>query len=90
MQFEWDPRKALTNLRKHGIAFQEAATIFGDPMAVTFSDPDHSKAEQRFLTFGMSIQSRLLVVGHADRGSSTRIISARLVTRHERKIYEES
>lgn len=89
MEFEWDERKAATNLKKHGVSFHEAGTVFGDPMAITFPDPDHSVTEQRFVTFGLSQSDRLLVVAHTDRGRTIRIISARLMTRHERKIYEE-
>jgi uncharacterized protein len=89
MEFEWDPPKALGNLAKHGVAFQEAATVFGDPLAITFGDPDHSKEEDRFLTFGHSTTGRLLVVSHTDREDRTRIVSARKATRKERKIYEE-
>lgn len=89
MQFEWDPKKAVRNERKHGVAFHEAATIFSDPMAITFADPDHSFDEDRDITFGFSILERLVVVSHTSRGERTRIISARLATRQERKIYEE-
>ncbi|HEX9812326.1 MAG TPA: BrnT family toxin [Burkholderiales bacterium] len=89
MDFEWDARKAQANVRKHRVSFQEASTVFGDPLAYTFSDPDHSDDEHRFLTFGMSRSHRLLVVAHTSRGTKTRIISARVATRHERKIYEE-
>jgi len=89
MDFEWDERKAATNLKKHGVSFHEAGTVFGDPMAITFHDPEHSENEHRFLTFGLSRSSRLLVVAHTDRGHIVRIISARLMKRHERKIYEE-
>jgi len=89
VNFEWDPRKAAQNLRKHGVSFQEAATIFGDPLSVTYQDPDHSTAEQRFITVGMSSVGRILLVAHADRGESIRITSARKATRHERKHYEE-
>ncbi len=89
MEFEWDERKAATNLKKHGVSFHEAGTVFGDPMALTFPDPDHSRTEHRFLTFGLSQSGRLLVVAHTDRGRKTRIFSARLMSRHERKIYEE-
>ena len=66
MEFEWDPKKADTNERKHGVAFQEATTIFGDPLAVTFADPDHSENEQRYITFGLSRHKLLLVVSHTD------------------------
>lgn len=89
MEFEWDERKASTNTRKHGVSFHEAATVFGDPLAITFPDPDHSENEHRFLTFGLSQSNRLLVVAHTDRGRKVRIISARLMTKYERKIYEE-
>jgi uncharacterized DUF497 family protein len=89
MKFEWDWRKAETNERKHGVAFQEAATVFGDRLAVTFADPDHSFDEQRYITFGTSRRKRMLVVSHADRKDITRIISARLMSRKERRIYEE-
>lgn len=89
MEFEWDPDKAARNIAKHGVAFSEAATVFGDPLALTFFDPDHSNDEDRYLTFGDSIEGRLLVVSHTDRGNRTRIISARVATRRERKIYAE-
>lgn len=89
MQFEWDERKALANRRKHGVTFHEAASVFGDPLALTYSDPDHSMAEHRFITFGMTRLRHLIVVAHADRGDTVRIISARLMTRQERKMYEE-
>jgi uncharacterized protein len=88
MEFEWDPEKALRNLAKHGVSFQEAATVFGDPLALTFIDPDHSTEEDRFLTFGCSNDGRFLVISHTDRGDRTRIISARRMTRKERKSYE--
>ncbi|MCX6256277.1 MAG: BrnT family toxin [Bacteroidia bacterium] len=90
MEFEWDLRKAAANDRKHKVTFQEAATVFGDPLAITFEDPDHSTSERRYITFGLSQQKRLLVVSHTERGNRTRIISARLMTRKERRIYEES
>jgi uncharacterized DUF497 family protein len=89
MEFEWDTRKAAANVRKHQVAFQEAATVFGDPLAITFEDPDHSRDEARFITFGISLYKRLLVVSHVERGHGTRIISARLMNRTEREIYEE-
>ena len=88
MEFEWDPKKAEANKRNHGINFYEAATIFGDPLAITFTDPDHSHEEDRFLTFGLSRFNQMLVVSHSYRGEQLRIISARLMTRQERKIYE--
>jgi uncharacterized DUF497 family protein len=89
MRFEWDPRKADANLKKHGVTFQEAGTVFGDPLAITFQDPDHSEGEERQMTFGVSLQKRLIVVSHAQRKDRTRIISARLMDRKERVIYEE-
>ena len=89
MEFEWDSKKATDNIQKQGVAFQEAATVFGDPLAITFGDPDHSLSEDRHITFGLSLQKRLIVVSHTERGDRTRIISARLMDRKERKIYEE-
>jgi uncharacterized DUF497 family protein len=88
MEFEWDAKKAIANRAKHGVSFHEAATVFGDPLAITFPDPDHSKREQRFLTFGHSKNSRLLVIVHTGRAGRTRIVSARKATRYERIIYE--
>lgn len=87
--FEWDAGKAEANLRKHGVSFAEAVTVFGDPLSMNMSDPDHSEGEHRFIVMGMSDRYRLLVVSYADRPPRTRIISARLATRHERKQYEE-
>ena len=81
--------KAETNKRKHGVSFHEAATVFGDPLAITFMDPDHSIDEDRYLTFGLSRFNHLLVVSHAEREEKVRIIGARLMTRQERKVYEE-
>jgi uncharacterized DUF497 family protein len=91
MDFEWDPAKAASNLAKHKVSFHEAATVFGDPAAITFSDPDQSEDEDRFLTFGHSVGGHLVlvVVSHTDRGDRTRIISARRAIRKERKLYEE-
>ncbi len=90
MEFESDPTKAARNLKKHKVSFEEAASIFGDPMAYTFEDPDHSINEERWLMFGMSKMARVLAVIYTHRRKKYRIISARLATRHERKIYEES
>jgi uncharacterized DUF497 family protein len=87
--FEWDPKKAEANLSKHGVSFQEAVTAFGDPLSMNMADPDHSEGEERFIVLGMSDRYRLLVVSYAERPPRTRIISARLATRHERKQYEE-
>ena len=89
MDFEWDPRKAEINLRKHGISFTEAGTIFGDDLAITVPDPDHSNDEDRYITIGWSNRRRLLMVSHTDRGNQIRIISARELTKAERKEYEE-
>ena len=89
MEFEWDPDKAARNLSQHRVGFSEAATVFGDPLAITFHDPGHSDDEDRYLTFGYSTDGRLLIVSHTDRGDRNRIISARVATRRERKIYEE-
>jgi len=89
VEFEWDPDKAAGNLAKHGVSFQEAASVFGDPLAITYYDPDHSDDEDRYLTFGHSAGGRLLVISHTDRGEGTRIISARPMTRRERQKYEQ-
>jgi uncharacterized DUF497 family protein len=89
MEFEWDPEKAARNLDKHGVSFPEAATIFGDPLSITYYDPDHSEDEDRYLTFGHPGSGQLLVVSHTDRQDRIRIISARRMTRRERKSYEE-
>ncbi len=89
MQFEWDPAKAAENLAKHGVSFEEAATVFRDTLSVTGEDPDHSVDEERFVIFGVSTTGRLLVVAHTERGDTIRIISARPATPGERKIYEE-
>jgi uncharacterized protein len=89
MEFENDPTKASRNFKKHKVSFEEAASVFGDPMAYTFADPDHSVGEERWLTFGLSRSKRLLAVIYTSRKGKYRIISARLATRHERKIYEE-
>jgi uncharacterized DUF497 family protein len=89
MNIEWDTKKAKSNRKKHGVSFEEAATVFGDPLAITFDDPDHSEDEDRHLTFGLSLQKKLIVVSHTQRGDNTRIISARFMGRKERIIYEE-
>ena len=89
LRFLWDPRKAGSNERRHGVGFQEATTVFDDPLSVTIPDPDHSADEQRFLLLGLSIRRRLLVVAHSERDESTRIISARRADRRERRLYEE-
>ena len=89
MEIEWDPKKALANKKKHGVSFEEAASIFGDPVAITFNDPDHSVGELRYITFGLSDSRRMHVVSHTDRNERIRIISARRMTRKEKRIYEE-
>lgn len=89
MRFDWDAEKAACNLVKHGVSFQEAATVFGDPLSDTFDDPDHSADEQRFLIIGTSQQGRILIASHTDDGETVRIISAREPTRGERESYEE-
>jgi uncharacterized protein len=89
MDFEWDPQKATANLRKHGVSFTEAGTVFGDDFAITVPDPDHSLNEERHITVGWSNRRRLLMVSHTDRGNRVRIISARELTKSERKEYEK-
>lgn len=88
--FEWDPEKAVANLRKHGVSFEEATTVFGDSMAMNMPDPDHSLTEERFILLGLSHRLRLVVVAYAERGTRTRLISAREATRTERRQYEET
>ena len=88
MQFEWDRQKALKNNKKHEVSFDEAVTIFYDPLSSTFNDPDHSVDEQRLITIGYSSHGRLLVVSHAERGKVIRIISARKATARERMKHE--
>ena len=89
MEFEWDNKKAEGNAGKHDVTFQEAASIFGDPLAVTFTDPDHSFNEERYITFGPSLKQRLIVISHTEPGGRTRIISVRPMDSRERKIYED-
>jgi uncharacterized DUF497 family protein len=89
MRFTWDAKKAHANLKKHGVSFEEAASVFRDTLSVTGYDPDHSLGENRFVTFGISKKRRLLVVSHTEEGEFVRIISSRMSTRQERKIYEE-
>jgi len=89
MKIEWNPVKEVVNLKKHGGSFEEAATALSDPMAVTGSDPDHSIYEERFVTFGISERSRLVVVSHTEEGESIRRISARKASKGERELYEE-
>jgi len=89
MNFEWDPQKAASNQRKHGVSFQEAASVLSDSLSITYHDPDHSIMERRFITVGMAQSGQVLMVAHTDRGDNIRIISARRTTRQERKYYEE-
>ena len=89
MKFEWDTAKAASNVRKHGVSFDEAGSVFLDRLAVSGPDPDHSVGESRYITFGISSLGRLLAVSHTYRPTAIRIISARRLTRAERKIYEE-
>ena len=88
MEFEWDPGKAASNLQKHGVSFEEASTVFSDFLSYTFTDPDHSSRELRFLTVGKTETGKLLVVSHTDRNAGIRIISARGLTNRERVLYE--
>jgi uncharacterized protein len=88
MRFEWDREKAKLNSRKHGVSFDEAVTVFYDPLSASFGDPDHSNSEIRLITVGYSSRGRVLVVSHIDRGETIRIISARLATANERKRHE--
>jgi hypothetical protein len=88
MHFEWDRAKAAANRRKHKVTFDEAVSVFYDPLSATFPDPDVAATEQRLITIGHSSRQRLLVVVHAEQGETIRIISARLATAHERKRHE--
>lgn len=88
-EFEWNAEKAAANAKKHGVRFEEACTVFGDPLAVLKGDPDHSVHEMRYVLLGSSTSGRLLVVAFAERPPRTRLISARLATRRERRQYEE-
>ena len=89
MKFEWDQSKAAANFVKHGISFDEGATVFLDQLAISGPDPDHFSGESRYITFGLSGLGRQLVVSHTYRPGGIRLISARRVTRAERKLYEE-
>ena len=88
MKFTWDRRKNRANLEKHGVSFDEATTVFADPLAASIPDPDHSEGEERFVTMGFSAGNRLIVVCHTEEGDTVRIISAREANSHERKKYE--
>jgi uncharacterized DUF497 family protein len=89
LPFEWDEEKAEENLEKHGIRFEEAKSVFGDPFTITIDDPDHSEDEQRFIDIGYSRSGRILVVVYTERGPKTRIICCRKATLTERKKYEQ-
>ena len=86
--FEWDFKKAKTNIEKHGVSFEEASTAFRDPLSLTIDDPLHSRDEERWVLIGMSYNNHLLVIVHTERGNNIRIISARKATKKERKYYE--
>ena len=88
MEFEWDAAKAAANAKKHGVGFPEATTIFGDPLEHTIPDSDHSEGEARFLSLGLSVAGRLLVVAYTERGGKIRIVHAREATPRERRLYE--
>lgn len=90
IEFEWDDEKAKDNMSKHGVSFEERATIFNDPMIATVFDPDHSKREERYISMGVSAQGRLLVVVHTEREERIRLISCRKATNAERKAYENN
>lgn len=90
LSFEWDARKAKSNLAKHGVSFEEASTVFGDSCSLTIPDPARSQVEERAIVLGQSHQRKLLVVVHTERSDNIRIISARPASRHERKTYEET
>ena len=89
-QFEWDPVKARLNLTKHEISFEEASTVFDDPLFITFLDEEHSTDEERYITLGLSNSNTLLLIAHTDREGTIRIISARKATKNERRFYEEA
>ncbi|MBF0199956.1 MAG: BrnT family toxin [Desulfamplus sp.] len=89
MRFEWDPQKAEKNIEKHGISFGEAATVFSDPLSMTYDDPDHSYGENRHIIIGLSSFGELLFVSHLEGYDTIRIISARRLNRKERKRYEQ-
>lgn len=90
MHFEWDPRKAASNLSKHSVSFNEAVTVFNDPMFITVMDDEHSEDEERYITVGLSNASRLLMVAHTDRNGLIRIISARRATKKEENFYAQA
>jgi uncharacterized protein len=89
MKFEWDPDKANSNLKKHGVSFNEASAVFKDPLSITFPDLDRLYGEERYVIIGLSSANRILIVSHTDRADRVRIISAREATRNERRFYED-
>ncbi|AFY99531.1 BrnT family toxin [Calothrix sp. PCC 6303] len=89
MEFEWNPDKAESNYRKHGVSFEEAATVFKDSLSITFPDPNHSIGENRYVIIGISRFGQLLIIAHTDRDETIRIISARKATKTERRFYEQ-
>lgn len=89
LKFEWNPKKAKQNIEKHGVSFDEAATVFYDPLSMTYDDPDHSYGESRYIIIGLSSLGNLLFVSHAETNNAIRIISARPLTRKERKQHEQ-
>ncbi len=89
LAFEWDEEKSKRNVRKHGVTFEEAKTVFNDPFAITIADPDHSAEEERYLDIGLSVKERVLVVWYTEREENIRIIGCRRATPSERKTYEE-
>lgn len=90
LTFEWDPQKAESNIEKHGVSFEEASTVFRDPLSLTIDDPLHSTGEKRMVQIGISHKNRLLVVVHTERGDNIRIVSARKATKKERNNYESN
>jgi uncharacterized protein len=89
LEFEWDEDKADANLKKHNISFEEAKTVFADPFAITIDDPEHSVDECRFIDIGTIVRGKIIVVSYVEREGKIRLISCRIATNHERKIYEE-
>jgi uncharacterized DUF497 family protein len=90
LTYEWDKRKEVSNIKRHGVSFHEASTVFLDPLSISFYDPDHSDNEDRFITMGIAVTGKILFVSHTDRGMVTRIISAREATKKECEGYEKA
>jgi len=90
LKFEWDPDKARTNRAKHRVSFEEASTVFDDPLFITFLDIEHSQDEERYITLGVSADQHVLMIAHAERGQVIRIISARKATKNEQRFYEKT